>query len=463
MNKKHEILDPSQRKKILLLCDDITAFSGIATMGREIVLNTAHRYNWLNLGAAQKHPREGEKFDLSEQVNKQTGLTNSDVKMIANTGYGNPSQLRQLISEEKPDALLLFTDPRYWTWLFNMEREIRSKIPIFYLNIWDNIPYPYYNKPYYEACDALLAISKQTKNINEVVLGDQKNDKVISYVPHGVNKDHFYPVNTSEDTQQLETFKQEISIEDKDFVLFFNSRNLRRKAIPNTMLAYKAFCERIGERQAKKCVFILHTDPVDNAGTDLYKVTDHLINDPTVDIRFSTSKVAPNRLNQFYNVADATIQMSSNEGWGLALTESLMAGTMIIANVTGGMQDQMRFENTKEDWLDFTPKLPTNHEGKYTKCGEWAIPVFPNNRSVEGSVPTPYIMDDRCDIDDITEAIQKVYKMPKSERIKKGLRGHKWASVNLSSEKMGIRVKDALDKGFKTFKPRKQYELHKIV
>ena len=38
------------------------------------------------------------------------------------------------------------------------------------------------------------------------------------------------------------------------------------------------------------------------------------------------------------------------EGWGLALTESLLTGTPFIANVTGGMQDQMRFIDNEGKW-----------------------------------------------------------------------------------------------------------------
>ena len=41
-----------QRKKILLMCDDIRTHSGIGTVAKEIVLHTAHHFNYANLGAA---------------------------------------------------------------------------------------------------------------------------------------------------------------------------------------------------------------------------------------------------------------------------------------------------------------------------------------------------------------------------------------------------------------------------
>ena len=65
--------------------------------------------------------------------------------------------------------------------MFQIENEIRKKIPIAYLNIWDDYPAPMYNKEFYESCDALFGISKQTVNINEIVLGSKAKSKVIKY------------------------------------------------------------------------------------------------------------------------------------------------------------------------------------------------------------------------------------------------------------------------------------------
>ena len=171
MNEKvNGYIPRDQRKKVLLLCDDIRMHSGIATMAREIVIGTAHRFNWVNLAAAINHPEQGQRFDLSHDTNNLRKIDDSNVTLYPINGYGDPTFLKQMIALEKPDALMMFTDPRYWIWLFQMEHEIRKKMPIIYLNIWDDLPYPMYNKPYYESCDALLAISKQTENLNKAVL-----------------------------------------------------------------------------------------------------------------------------------------------------------------------------------------------------------------------------------------------------------------------------------------------------
>ena len=106
-------------------------------------------------------------FDLSKDINEERGIDKKNVKSISVSGYGNPDILRQMINMEQPDAIMIYTDPRFWIWLYHMEHEIRQNIPIFYYNIWDDLPYPQYNQNYYESCDLIMNISKQTHNIVE--------------------------------------------------------------------------------------------------------------------------------------------------------------------------------------------------------------------------------------------------------------------------------------------------------
>lgn len=462
MNYNKLYLPKEKRKKILLLSDDITMSSGIGHMGKEIILNTAHRFNWVNLGAALQHPHQGKLFDLSHEVDTQMKLTDSSVLLYPNSGYGDADILRQIMNREKPDAIMIFTDPRYWVWLFEIEREIRQHIPILYLNIWDNLPAPMYNRSYYRSVDLLMAISKQTKLINELVLGEYIEEKVLEYVPHGVNSAEFYPLGEEE----VVKFKKEI-LEEKefDFILFFNSRNIKRKAVSDTILAFRMFCDTLPKEEAKKCAFILHTSVRDQHGTDLFAVTEALCDPDYINVIFSTNKVEASHLNGLYNIADATILLSDNEGWGLALTESVMAGTMIIANVTGGMQDQMRFEDEKGEWFTPTRDIPSNHKKTFEKHGKWAVPVFPALQSIAGSIPTPYIYNDIVDPHHAAEAIKKVYLLSKEERKERGLAGREWmmsGEANMSSKNMGENVIKAVEKTLETFKPRSYFDLIKV-
>jgi glycosyltransferase involved in cell wall biosynthesis len=463
MNNSFEYLPPEQRKKILLICDDIRVHSGVATVGREVVIHTSHHFNWVNIGGSIQHPEVGKRLDLSQSTNESAGITDSSVILYPANDYGGPELLRQIIEIEKPDAIMLITDPRYFFWLFSIENEIRKNIPITYLNIWDDYPAPLYNKPYYEACDLLMGISKQTVNINNIVLGDKAKNKVISYVPHGLNEDLMYPINQGDSKwDDLQKFKKDFFQEKEyDFVLFFNSRNIRRKQIPDTMLAYKYFIDQLPVEQAKKCCFVLHTELINDHGTDLSAIQELLLNDEKYNI-IITNRIFNNyEMSLLYNITDAQILLTSNEGWGLSLTEAILCGNPIIANVTGGMQDQMRFEDEDGNWFTPSLEIPSNNTGRYKKHGEWAFPVYPTNRSIQGSPPTPYIWDDRCRAEDAAEQIMAIYSLPKEERKAKGLKGREWAlgEAGFTGKIQGKRIIESFKELFKTWKPREKYEL----
>ena len=463
MKEKFQYLPPNERKKILLICDDIRVHSGIATVAREIVIHTAHHFNWVNIAGAVTHPEKGKRLDLSEDTNIHAGITDSSVIAYPTDGYGDSSMIRQMIQMEKPDAIMLVTDPRYFTWLFAIENEIRKQIPITYLNIWDDYPAPMYNLPYYEACDLLMGISKQTVNINRLVLGDKADSRILKYIPHGLNKDIFRPL-TEKDSEYKDMLKLKKSIFGKstpEFILFFNSRNIRRKQIPDALMAFRLFLDKLPKEQAKKCALMLHTEQVSEHGTDLPAVIDLLFEDYPNSIFFTNGRFNSQEMSLLYNMSDAQILLTSNEGWGLSLTEAMLCGLPIIANVTGGMQDQMRFEFEDGTWIDFDAEFPSNHRGTIKKHGEWAFPCYPTSRSIVGSPPTPYIFDDRCEAEDAADQIMAVYSLDKTERQSKGLKGREWAisdEAGFTSEHQAQRVINSFNQLFSTWKPRTKFE-----
>jgi glycosyltransferase involved in cell wall biosynthesis len=461
---KKGYIPKDQRKKILLMCDDIRTHSGIGTVAKEIVLHTAHHFNYVNIGAAVQHPEAGKKFDLSQSTNEEAGIEDASVTIYPNSGYGSPGLVRQMISMEKPDAIFIITDPRYWAWLFQMEGEIRKQIPIIYLNIWDDYPAPRYNEAFYESCDLLMGISKQTVNINKLVLGEKSKDRIIEYVPHGLNHNIFKPLE-KDNTELVEFKKNLFKGKEYNFVAFFNSRNIRRKQIPDTIWAFVQFVDKLSLEEAKKCALVLHTQKVDPNGTDLPAVVDMLCgDDDRYNIIFDEEKLTPHQMNLLYNSTDVQIQLTSNEGWGLSLTEAMLAGNPIIANVTGGMQDQMRFQDEKGLWFTPDENIPSNHRGTYKECGPWAFPVFPTSISIVGSPPTPYIFDDRCEAGDAANQLMEVYNLDPERKKAIGLMGREWATGNeagFTAEKQGERVIENIDKLFETWKPRPKYELVK--
>jgi len=461
-------IDPNKlkKKKILLLSDDLRMHSGIGTMSREFVLGTVDKYDWVQLGAAVKHPDHGKCVDISQDVQKETNVNDASVKIYASNGYGNPQVLSEIIGLEKPDAILHFTDPRFWGWLYNMEHQLRRQMPLMYYNIWDDLPYPHWNEPYYESCDLLMNISRQTNNIVKNVLQKfPKPDWAVQYVPHGVNEKSFYPITElhsvwSEYEEWRNNFKRTNDIE---FIVFWNNRNIRRKQPADLVLAFNTFCDSLPKEKAEKCALFMHTTISDDNGTDLMAVKRALC--PKYKILFSDKPVDQKMLNFYYNIADVTVNVASNEGFGISWCESLHAGTPIVNNVTGGLQDGCRFEDENGDWIEFTTDFPTNHDGTYKNHANWCKPVFPSNRSVQGSPMTPYIFDDRCDFRDIANAIKEWYDMDKEPREACGMAGHDWVcgdESNMSARGMSQRMSECIEECLEKWTPKERLKMYKV-
>jgi glycosyltransferase involved in cell wall biosynthesis len=460
---KEGYIPREKRKKIIMLSDDMRTHSGVGNMAKEIIVNSSHHFNWLNIGGAVNHPEKGQGFDLSNDINQITGLTDSDVKILATEGYGNEGMLRAVISQEKPDAIVHFTDPRYWIWLYQMENEIRQQCPLIFYTIWDDLPYPMWNRNFYRSDDMLLCISKQTKNLVENVLRDHPKPGRIQYVPHGIDETKFYPIVND---LEFEAFKENmLGLEEYDFVVLWNSRNIRRKNASDIILAWRTFLDQLPIEKAKKCILIMHTDPVDQNGTDLPAVVEATCDPKIHKVKFDAQKWDDKHLNYLYNCSDAHMFMTDNEGWGLGLTESLTAGRMIIAPVQGGMQDQMRFEDENGKWIDFSTEHPSNADGKYKKHGEWAMPIFPKTRSIKGSPLTPYIFASQCTIEDAAIALMKVYKIGPEERQRRGLAGRDWVMSDESgftSKRMGQGFIDNIDNLLEEWEPQPRFTVTKV-
>lgn len=434
-----------RKPKILLLSDDLTATTGIATMSKTFICGTVDRFDWVQLASLHKHPKHGQAFDISEQIQLESGVPDAKVVVYSNTGYGDAGKLRFLIEKEKPDAILHFTDPRYWQWLYQMEYEIHQKygLPIMYYAIWDNLPYPIWNKAAYASCDLIMGISRQSHlihnkvleyagvkslNIDEEVVNYSPNQVLTSYVPHGINSEIYHPITENHvNYTDFMNFKNKFRASHMcDFVLLWANRNIRRKSPADVIHAYKIFCDGLDKKAADKCVLIMHTDPSDPNGSDLIAVKKMVC--PEYKIIFSNGKLSTKHMNYYYNLADVTLNIGSNEGFGLSSAESIMAGTVVINNVTGGLQDQMAFTKDLGGSIPYIPneEVPSNHTGRYRDCGIWAYPIFPSNRSLQGSQATPYIFDDRVNAEDVAQMIGIVYGLSPEVRNEAGLEGRNW-------------------------------------
>jgi glycosyltransferase involved in cell wall biosynthesis len=481
----HPVLPLEERKKVILLSDDLRMGSGVATVSKELVLGWCHRFNTVQVGAAIKHPEQGKMLDVSSDLQKETGVDDAFLRILPWDGYGNPDLIRQLINTEKPDVIIHFTDPRYWIWLYDMEHEIRQVCPILFYAIWDDVGSPpdfemdpLYNRNYYESCDWIGCISKQTygmvRRLTTLENGMSWNphkDWQVKYVPHGINSDTYYPKEVP-----TEFKKSILGDKEYDFVLFWSNRNIRRKQPSDVIYSYKLFCEKIGKEKAERTCLLMHTQPVDENGTNLYEVVKRL--NPIGDVVFSDKRLSTNDLNYLYNLSDCTINIAGNEGFGLTTAESVMAGTPIIVNVTGGLQDQCGF-SLKDSDVRFNSedyvKFGTLHDWRLwedkVQWGEWSFPIWSRVRTIAGSVPTPYIWDDKVDLIDVSETIYKVYELGKTERKRVGLVGREnflksydnpETGLGLSHSNMNEKMIDGIQETIKNWTPKKRWNIFKI-
>jgi len=369
--------------KVLVIADHPMAPSGVGTQTRyfcEALLKTG-KFTIVNLGGAVKHN------DYNPQSVEGWG---QDWRIFPVDGYGNPDIVRSVIRTERPDILWFMTDPRFFQWLWDIENEIRSLVPMVYYHVWDNFPAPMFNRGSYLSNDTVVAISKVTNEIVKEVAPEVNRH----YHPHAVESTIFRPLSE----QDIQDFKKENMSEMKDkFIFFWNNRNARRKQSGSLIWWFNEFLDKIGR---DKACLIMHTDPKDPHGQDL----DHLIRRLNLNegqVYISRAKVEPAQLSMLYNAVDCTINISDAEGFGLATLESLSCGTPIIVNMTGGLQEQI------------------------TNGSEWfGIPIFPTSKAVIGSQQVPYIYEDRISRNQFVSAMVKMYEASPEERKEMGMAGH---------------------------------------
>jgi glycosyltransferase involved in cell wall biosynthesis len=262
-------------------------------------------------------------------------------------------------------------------------------------------------------------------------------------------------------------------------VVFYNNRNIRRKMTGDVIMAFKTFCDMLPKEKADKCALLMHTQPVDENGTHLPNVVKAIC--PEYKVYFSDKKLETHQLNWLYNIADVTFNIASNEGFGLGTCESLMAGTPITVNITGGLQDQCGFKLKKyspdrtgysDIYLsadDYSEIKSLHDDRKWANnpdltWGEWVKPVWPSNRAMVGSIPTPYIFDDRCRFDDAADAIKEWYDIGLEERNRCGIKGHEFVLSDesmMSAKNMSQNFIDHMDTAFDKWKPKKRYKIYK--
>lgn len=414
--------------KILTISDHPLSPSGVGTQTRyvcEALLKTG-RYQITSLGGAIKHQ------DYNPTRTEEYG---DDWVIFPVDGYGNKDMVRSIVRNTRPDLIWFMTDPRFWGWLWEMENEIRPLAPMVYYHVWDNKPYPHYNKNFYESNDVIATISKVTDDIVRNVAPEVET----IYLPHAVQGDVFM----KRPGDQVENFKKNsLPVYDRDkdkFIVFWNNRNARRKQSGTLIFWFKEFLDQVGH---DKACLIMHTDPKDQFGQDLEQIVKEL-NIDDGQVLFSRTKYPPDILSMMYNMADCTINISDAEGFGLATLESLSCETPIIVNMTGGLQEQV---TDGENWF--------------------GIGIEPSSKAIIGSQDVPYIYEDRIAKEDFLAALHKMYNMTPQERAEIGRAGRAHVDKNYNFENFcssWVKLMDDTHEKHGSWENRKNHQSWKLT
>ena len=382
-----------EKLTVMVLSDHPLSPSGVGSQTKymiEAMLATG-KYRFICLGGAVKH---------KDYTPVKVEPYQDDWVIFPIDGYGSPDLLRALLPAHKPDILWFMTDPRFYEWLWEGENEIRAVVPMVYYHVWDNYPYPEFNRIWYESNDLVATISKVTSDIVQTVAPNVEE----VYIPHMVHTSIFkkYP------EEQMSAFKEATlkSAGDK-LVFFWNNRNARRKMSGSLIWWFKDYLDKVGH---DKAMLIMHTDPNDPHGQDLVANMKRL-GLTNGEVQISREKISPERLALLYNLADCTINISDAEGFGLATFESLACETPVIVNMTGGLQEQV---TDGDNWF--------------------GIGIEPSSKAIIGSQQVPYIYEDRVSGEDFVNALVEFTNKTDEERASLGAAGRQHILNNYSME-----------------------------
>jgi len=367
-----------KKKKILVLSDHALSTSGVGTQTRHLIMGLLEKNNdWTfrQFGAALKH------------TDYQTVVVNEDFIIKPIDGFGDRDTLRVALATEKPDLLFIFTDPRFFIWLFEMEDEIHQICPIVWWHVWDNYPYPKFNEALYSSTDMINCHSYLTYEMIK-----EYHPERVGFIPHSVPDNLFYPISKNDKKDQ----RSKILGDDRDdhLVGIWVNRNAKRKRPNDVLLSWKLFLDRLEKEHGhRKATLIMHTDPMDQEGPNL-TITSEMLGIHK-NIFFSRDRIEFDKMNTLYNISDFCINVSYAEGFGLSTLESMQTATPIIAVKTGGL----------------TRQIIDHRDGS-----ENGIAIDVDCRSLVGSQTVPYIFEDYAKPESIADAIFKFYEIPEQER-----------------------------------------------
>jgi len=409
--------------KVLVLSDHALSTSGVGTQTRHLINGLLEKGCWSfrQFGAALRHD------------NYETIVVNDDFIIKPIDGFGDENLIRQTLVTERPDLLFIFTDPRFFVWLFKIEDEVHQVCPIAWWHVWDNYPYPRFNDTFYEGTDVINCHSHMTYTM---IKEDGMHADKVDFIPHAIPN---YLFSKLDDETILENRKTLLGEDRVDhFVGIWVNRNAKRKRPGDVLLTWKMFLEKLEEKEGhRNATLIMHTEPYDNEGPNLFEVSAMLGLEKNV--YFSRDRIDFDKMNVLYNISDFCYSLSYAEGFGLSTLESMMTGTPIIAPTTGGL----------------TRQVVDHRDGSHNGV---ALPI--ECKTLVGSQTVPYIYEDYVTNETASEGIYELYKKIENPEEKRKLSDKvlKYTEEEFAYQDTVDRWHESMLKVMEDFKTRKNWD-----
>ena len=247
-----------------------------------------------------------------------------------------------LLLEIKPDLLFIYNDIIVVSRIFNnfIERKIKKDFKTFvYLDLVYHYEKIQLVKHIDHFSDKILVFSDcWRENLEEMGVDSNK----ILIVPHGVDRNNFFPVNKMY-AREMFGFKED------DFIILNTNRNNYRKCIDKTIDAFIKFL-KIKKSDPKIKLFLnMNFNNMSTQGYDVINQVkiaclinkldyEHILNNH-IFRNNSDKNISDEMLNYLYNCCDVGINTCVGEGFGLCNLEHGSVGRAQIVSGVGALND----------------------------------------------------------------------------------------------------------------------------
>ena len=430
-----------RKKKILIHSNFCKAFTGFGKHKRNLLkyLYKTNKYEIVEL--ANAHNTEAERLKnlpwkvvgtlpTDHQILKKI---QKDQTRLRNAGYGH-EMIDQIIKDEKPDIYLGIED--IWAFSGFTKKPWWNEIGCIIHTTLDSLP----------LLPEAIEAAPEIKNYFVWAGFAEKEMKRLGFdhvkTVHGiVEYDHFYKL----EDEKRALLRKQFKIED-DFIIGFVFRNQLRKSVPNLLDGFKTFLSKTPSSKAK---LLLHTHW--GEGWDIKRLLD--------EKKIDSDLV----LTTYFCAACHQYQIKPFEGNGVDCGHCSATKSCHTTNIKNGVNEKQLNEiyNLMDVYCHpFTSggqEIPIQ-EAKLTElitlvtnysCGEdgcteesgglpleWAEYREPGTQFIKASTSAT----------SIASQLEKIFKMPKQDKINLGKKSRDYVIKNYSPEIIGKIFEDCFDK-----------------